>query len=301
MLPTVVQTSETHKQTGGWKTARFVLQWPIWQQTGRRRPLIMGVLNITPDSFSDGGQFTDLDNALRHARQLLDEGADILDIGAESTRPGAAAVHADREWGRLEPVLTELAKWQIPLSLDTMKADIMSKGADIGVDILNDVSGFKDAASQAVLSSSGCGGVIMHMQGQPRTMQQAPVYADCVLEVAAFLQQQIDVLRGQGVAPDRLLVDPGFGFGKMLQHNIDLFKATPRFAAMASGVLIGVSRKSMIGTLTQQTDANQRVYGSVAAAVRAAELGARVVRVHDVRATLDALVVADALAEPRSL
>jgi dihydropteroate synthase len=291
----MVKASGADARTGGWKTARFVLEWPVWAQTGHQRPLLMGVLNITPDSFSDGGRFSTIDTALRHARQLLDEGADILDIGAESTRPGAHAVDAASEWARLQPVLTELSGWGVPLSLDTMKPEVMRRGVDIGVDILNDVSGFTNPEAQGVLRASEAAAVIMHMQGEPRTMQHAPQYDDCVTQVGDFLSRQIEHLNAMGVGANRLLVDPGFGFGKTLQHNIELFMAIDRFAAMGAGVLVGVSRKSMIGALTQQTEASLRVYGSVAAAVRAADLGARVLRVHDVRATRDALQVADAL------
>lgn len=289
--------------TGGWKTARFVLEWPVWAASGRPRPLIMGILNVTPDSFSDGGRFDTVHAALAHARQLLDEGADILDIGAESTRPGASPVDAEQEWLRLSPVLAELVKWNVPLSLDTLKPEVMARGIAIGVDVLNDVSGFRQPDACRVLASSGAGGIIMHMQGEPRSMQQSPVYDNCVDEVRGFLDLQVTRLQQAGVERNRLLVDPGFGFGKTLDHNLALFRALPAFASLANGVLVGVSRKSMIGQITGQSDPVQRVAGSVAAAVEAARLNARVLRVHDVRATVDALRVADALlpAEPLSL
>lgn len=291
----MAETADQSAATGGWKTARFLLEWPTWSLTGRRRPLLMGILNVTPDSFSDGGLYANTEAALRHARQLLDEGADILDVGAESTRPGARGIDADTEWQRLAPILSELVKWGVPLSLDTMKPAVMQRGLEVGVDILNDVSGFTQSAACKALAGSDAAAVVMHMQGEPRTMQQSPHYTDCVTEVRHFLGQRLQHLQMAGVAANRVLVDPGFGFGKTLEHNRALFAAICDFAAMGAGVLVGVSRKSMIGQLTGQADAMQRVHGSVGAAACAAVQGARVLRVHDVRATRDALLVMDAL------
>jgi dihydropteroate synthase len=286
-----LNTGQAATETGGWKTARFLL--PV--RSGA--PLLMGVLNVTPDSFSDGGRYHTVGSALEQARRLLDEGADILDVGAESTRPGAQAVSADEEWRRLEPILRELRQWQVPISLDTMKSDVMARGIAVGVDILNDVSGFQDEQACAVLRGSDAGGVIMHMQGQPRTMQTAPVYVDVQSEVREFLQQRLTHLQSLGVASDRLLIDPGFGFGKTLDHNLTLFRGIAQFATMGAGVLVGVSRKSMIGQLLGRPDPAQRVYGSVAAAVKAAASGAQVLRVHDVQATRDALKIWQALSD----
>jgi dihydropteroate synthase len=284
-----------HKETGGWKTARFLLKPPVFARTGRTRPLIMGVVNLTPDSFSDGGRLLSLSAAIDHARQLLDEGADILDVGGESTRPGAPDVPVEEEWRRVRQVIDELVKWNVPLSLDSLKPEIMERALDVGVDILNDVSGFQSQKAQRLLAGSQAGAVVMHMKGSPRTMQLNPEYADCVAEVHGFLKQTLQTLAEQGVSSERVLVDPGFGFGKTLEHNIALFKAIPEFSLVGAGVLVGVSRKSMIGQLLDRKDPLQRVHGSLQAAVLAAAKGAAVLRVHDVRATLDTLIVNDSL------
>lgn len=289
--------SQAVQQTGGWKTARFVLEAKTWPRSNRRRPWLMGVLNVTPDSFSDGGQFNTVDAALKQARALLDEGADLLDIGAESTRPGAQAVDAKAEWQRLAPLLRELVTWKVPLSLDSMKPDIMRRGLELGVDVLNDVGGFTDPDARTALLQSSAGAVIMHMQGQPRSMQHAPTYNDCVAEVSDFLQARLCALTDLGIEASRLMVDPGFGFGKTLDHNIALFKAIAQFSRMGAGVLVGVSRKFMIGQLLNQPDPLRRVHGSIAAAVHAARSGAQVLRVHDVGATRDALWVDACLSE----
>ncbi len=283
------------KETGGWKTARFLLQRPRFQRTGRTRPLIMGVVNLTPDSFSDGGRLLSLSAAVDHARQLLDEGADILDVGGESTRPGAPDVPVEEEWRRVCQVIEELVKWNVPLSLDSLKPEIMERALDMGVDILNDVTGFQSQRAQRLLSCSQAGAVIMHMQGSPRSMQLNPEYADCVAEVQGFLKNTLQTLTQQGVSSERVLVDPGFGFGKTLEHNVALFAAIPDFSQLGAGVLVGVSRKSMIGQLLDRKDPLQRIHGSIQAAVVAAGKGAAVLRVHDVRATLDALIVNDSL------
>jgi dihydropteroate synthase len=269
-----------------WQAGRFQLTW----QYGR--PLIMGIVNVTPDSFSDGGKHNEAHMAIAHAQHLVEEGADILDLGGESTRPGAQAVDATAEWARLEPVLKEVVKWKIPLSIDTMKTEVMQKAVDLGADILNDVNGFRAAGAEDLAAQSACGLVVMHMQGEPRTMQHTPTYVDVVGEVHGFLQHRLEMLESKGVSAQRMLVDPGFGFGKTLDHNIALMRATTLFADQGAGVLVGVSRKRMIGEICNQPDALQRVAGSVAAALYAAEQGAAVLRVHDVRATVDGLAVA---------
>lgn len=274
-----------------WQAGRFQLGW----QAGK--PLIMGIVNVTPDSFSDGGKHNEASLALAHAEQLVKEGAAILDLGGESTRPGAQAVDANTEWARLEPVLAEVMKWNIPISIDTMKTEVMRKALDLGADILNDVNGFRAEGAEDLAARSACGLVVMHMQGEPRTMQHTPTYQDVVKEVRSFLQQRLVALASKGVATQRMLVDPGFGFGKTLAHNIDLMRATATFAAQGAGVLVGVSRKRMIGEICNQPDAMQRVSGSVAAALYAAGQGAAVLRVHDVRATVDGLAVAHALSQ----
>ncbi|WP_138517570.1 dihydropteroate synthase [Limnobacter alexandrii] len=272
-----------------WKAGRFELSY------SHGKPLIMGIVNVTPDSFSDGGKHNSTKLAIEHARKLVDEGAQILDIGGESTRPGAQGVDADEEWARVGDVLKELVRWNIPISIDTMKANVMAQAVELGVDILNDVNGFRDAGAEAVLANSNAGAVVMHMQGEPRTMQNSPQYKHVVSDVEAFLNQRIIALEKLGVQANRILVDPGFGFGKTLQHNIDLMKATSLFSTLGAGVLVGVSRKRMISDLTGQTDPGLRTAGSVAAATYAAQHGAAVLRVHDVRETVEALKVTFAL------
>jgi dihydropteroate synthase len=274
-----------------WKAGRFELELT------RGKPLIMGIVNVTPDSFSDGGKFFHTLKAIDHARQLLEAGANILDVGGESTRPGAAGVEVDEEWARISDVLRELISWNVPVSVDTMKATVMARAIDLGADILNDVNGFRDAGAEQVLGQSNAGAVLMHMKGEPRTMQNSPVYVDVVDEVGDFLKTRIVDLEQLGVAANRMLVDPGFGFGKTLQHNIDLLRATEQFSSLGAGVLVGVSRKRMIADLTGQSDPAARVSGSVSAALYAAHQGAAVVRVHDVRETADALKVWSALNE----
>lgn len=272
-----------------WKAGRFELTYT------HGKPLIMGIVNVTPDSFSDGGSFFNTLKAIDHARQLVESGANILDIGGESTRPGAQGVDADEEWKRVGDVLKELMSWNVPLSIDTMKTKVMARAVDLGVDILNDVNGFRETGAEAVLAQSSAGAVVMHMQGEPRTMQNSPEYTNVVGDVEAFLNERIASLQALGVPANRMLVDPGFGFGKTLQHNIDLMKATPLFSTLGAGVLVGVSRKRMIAELTGQADPGLRTAGSVAAATFAAQHGAAVLRVHDVRETVEALKVAFAL------
>jgi dihydropteroate synthase len=255
---------------------------------------IMGVVNVTPDSFSDGGRFLQRDNALRHAEQLIEEGAHILDLGAESTRPGAQPVGAQEELDRLMPVLTALRELSdAPISIDTSKPEVMRAALSIGVEMINDVRAFavSDAAEvvRAYPEASLC---VMHLQGDPQSMQHRPSYQDVVQEVQQFLKNRMTEL---DVDPLRLVLDPGFGFGKHLAHNIDLFRAIPTLVDLGFPVLAGVSRKRMIGELTGRENPVDRQAGSVAAAVEAVRLGAKIVRVHDVAQTRDALVVASAL------
>lgn len=272
-----------------WQAGRFELTYT------HGKPLIMGIVNVTPDSFSDGGRYNKASSAIEHARKLVEQGAQILDIGGESTRPGSQGVTAEEEWTRVADVLKELISWNVPVSIDTMKAEVMARAVDVGVDILNDVNGFRDTGAEAVLAKSNAGAVVMHMQGEPRTMQNAPQYSNVVGDVEAFLNQRLVALEQLGVQASRILVDPGFGFGKTLQHNIDLLKATPLFSTLGAGVLVGVSRKRMIAELTGQADPALRTAGSVAAATYAAQQGAAVLRVHDVRETVEALKVSFAL------
>ncbi|STZ75661.1 dihydropteroate synthase [Bergeriella denitrificans] len=275
----------------------------IWQagrfQIDLNRPQIMGIVNLTPDSFSDGGTYSHtVQTALRHAEQLLKDGADILDIGGESTRPGAAYVSLAEEWARVQPVLAEVAGWGVPVSLDTRRTEVMAKALDLGgADIINDVAALSDAGAVDLLAQQADTGIcLMHMQGLPETMQDNPHYQDVVGEVARYLNSRAAACIEAGIARTRITLDPGFGFGKNLQHNTALMRHLPELAA-ATGLplLIGVSRKRMIGELTGETDAAARVHGSVAAALAAAARGARIFRVHDVKATADALKVWQAL------
>ncbi len=254
------------------------------------RPLIMGVVNVTPDSFSDGGHYLRPDAAVAHARRLVDEGADLLDIGGESTRPGAAAVSLEEERRRVLPVLEALLSANIPLSVDTQKPELMREAAAAGAAMINDVNGFEAADALQAVSGGDCAVCIMHKQGQPETMQQAPQYRDVVAEVDAYLRKRIAAAEAAGIARSRLVIDPGFGFGKTLAHNLSLLRELDRLAAAGVPVLAGLSRKSMIGALTGR-DVGDRVSGSVAAALIATQRGAAILRVHDVAATRDALAV----------
>lgn len=258
------------------------------------RPLIMGVVNVTPDSFSDGGHYFNPDAAVAHARRLIDEGADLLDIGGESTRPGAAAVGIDEERRRVLPVLEALAPAGVPLSVDTWKPELMREAAAAGAAMINDINGFEAADALAAVAGSNCAICIMHKQGDPQTMQRAPQYGDVVAEVGAYLQRRVAAAEAAGIARERMVVDPGFGFGKTLEHNLALLRRLDVFVASGIPLLAGLSRKSMIGALTGRA-VGERVYGSVAAALIAAQRGAAILRVHDVAATRDALAVWNAV------
>jgi dihydropteroate synthase len=254
------------------------------------RPLIMGVINVTPDSFSDGGLYLSTTAAVAHARQLIAEGADLLDVGGESTRPGAAAVLLEEERRRVLPVLEALADAGVPLSVDTQKPELMREAVAAGAAMVNDVNGFQAPGALAAVAGSNCAICIMHKQGDPQTMQQAPQYADVVAEVRDYLRQRIAAAEQAGIARDRIVIDPGFGFGKTLDHNLELLRRLDAIAALQVPVLAGLSRKSMIGKLTGK-DAGDRMAGSIAAALLAAQQGAAILRVHDVAATRDALAV----------
>ncbi len=254
------------------------------------RPLIMGVINVTPDSFFDGGHYSRPDAAAGHARRLIDEGADLLDIGGESTRPGAAVVSLDEERRRVLPVLEALLAADIPLSVDTQKPELMREAAAAGAAMINDVNGFEAAGALQAVSGNDCAVCIMHKQGQPQTMQQAPQYRDVVSEVDAYLRARIAAAEAAGIARSRMVIDPGFGFGKTLAHNLSLLRELGQVAAIGVPVLAGLSRKSMIGALTGR-EVGGRMSGSVAAALIAAQHGAAILRVHDVAATRDALAV----------
>lgn len=274
-----------------WQAGRFAIDLSA--------PKIMGVVNLTPDSFSDGGVYSQtVQTALKHAEQLLKEGADILDIGGESTRPGSDYVPPEEEWARVSPVLKELATWGVPVSLDTRRTVVMKQALEQGgVDIINDVSALSDEGAVDLLAQQAQTGIcLMHMQGMPETMQQNPQYQDVVREVADYLNERTAACVQAGIAKNRIVLDPGFGFGKTLQHNILLMRHLNELAKQSGlPLLIGVSRKRMIGALTGEENAADRVHGSVAAALAAVARGAQIVRVHDVKATADALKVWNAL------
>jgi dihydropteroate synthase len=254
----------------------------------------MGIVNVTPDSFSDGGHHPTHGAALAHALKLIEEGADLLDIGGESTRPGAADVPQAEEIDRVVPLIASLAGHGVPLSVDTSKPQVMRAALDAGAAIVNDVHALQAPGAVEAVAGSDCGVVLMHMQGVPRTMQVAPHYDDVVAEVTAFLRDRLAALGAAGVAADRVALDPGFGFGKSVEHNFTLLRELARFTALGCPVLAGLSRKSMLGAVTGRA-VGERVSASVAGAVLAAERGARVLRVHDVAATRDGLRVWDAM------
>jgi dihydropteroate synthase len=254
-------------------------------------PQVMGIVNVTPDSFSDGGRYLAADAAIAHARRLLDDGADLLDIGGESTRPGSLPVREAEEIARVLPVLEALRDCGRPLSVDTRHAGVMRAALDAGADMINDVAGFRAPGALEAVAGSRAGLCAMHMLGEPSTMQRAPVYRDVVAEVGAFLEARLLALVAAGVDPERVTLDPGIGFGKDLQHNLTLLRELPVLASrLGRPLLLGVSRKSMLGQLTGR-EVGQRVAGSVAAALACVHRGAAIVRVHDVAETKDALAV----------
>ena len=253
------------------------------------QPLVMGIVNVTPDSFSDGGRYLSPQRAIDHGMALHAAGAPILDIGGESTRPGSAPVGIQEELDRVLPVLEGLRDSGAALSVDTMKPEVMVAALAAGADMINDVRGFEAPGALEAVANSRCGLCLMHMRGTPGTMQADPVYADVVSDVAAYLRLRLDAALAAGIAAERLTIDPGFGFGKTLAHNIALFKNLGVFSDMAP-VLVGVSRKSMVGLITGRP-LNERMAGSVAAAVLAARRGAAILRVHDVAETVDALKI----------
>ena len=275
----------------------------IWRTSRRAfdlsdHGLIMGIVNVTPDSFSDGGHFARTDEAVDHALRLADEGADILDIGGESTRPGAAAVTTDEELRRVIPVIEKLArKTAVALSIDTSKAAVARAAAAAGAEIINDVTALQgDDAMPQVAAESGCGVVLMHMQGTPRTMQLNPHYNDVVAEVAGHLAQRVAAARAAGIGPERIAVDPGIGFGKTVEHNMQLITGLGRFAALGHPVLLGASRKSFLATLAHCADVEDRDLPTAVLTALGYGFGARLFRVHAVHANLQALRLAEALA-----
>ena len=268
------------------------------------RPQVMGIVNVTPDSFSDGGAHDTLDAAVAHALKLVEEGADLLDIGGESTRPGAQDVSVEEELRRVIPVIERLVKQTtLPISIDTSKPEVMRAAVAAGAGMINDVYALRRDGALEAAASLGVPIVLMHMQGEPRSMQQAPDYDDVVGEVHRFLAERIFAAEMSGIAKKNLVIDPGFGFGKDTQHNLTLLAQLERFTDLGVPVLAGLSRKRSIGEITGHDDPAQRVFGSLAAHLVAAQRGASIVRVHDVAAIVDALKVwkaVSAVAMPRN-
>jgi len=258
------------------------------------RPLIMGIVNVTPDSFSDGGAFLDPAAAIAHAHRLVEEGADILDIGGESTRPGAVAVPVEQELARVLPVLRGLRDIDVPISVDTVKPEVMSAALAEGASIINDITALGARGAMDIVAASDAAVCLMHMQGEPRTMQINPQYQDVVTEVRDFLAERVGAVIAHGIPRERVIVDPGYGFGKTLEHNLTLLQNQERLLELGVPVLAGWSRKSSLGLITGRPT-NDRLAASIAAAVLAVQHGARIVRVHDVAATRDALAVLQAV------
>ncbi len=280
-----------------WQTSRFDIDLDS--------PRVMGIVNLTPDSFSDGGRHDSTQAGLRHAEQLLREGAHILDIGGESTRPGSPAVPAEEEWRRIEGFLREAVRWGVPLSIDTYKAETMQKALDLGVDIVNDIWALQQPGAQAVVAAHPrCGVCLMHMHRDPQTMQKAPMDGDVVPAVVTFLAQRAGELQAAGVASARMVLDYGIGFGKTVAQNFALLARQHEVLALGYPLLAGWSRKSSLGAVLaregQVPEPAQRQAASVAAALLAVERGARIVRVHDVRETADALCVLRHIQAPDS-
>jgi dihydropteroate synthase len=264
----------------------FALEGPSSLQ-----PVVMGILNVTPDSFSDGGRYQGLEFALSHAEEMIRDGATMIDIGGESTRPGSPGVPVAEELARVMPTLYALRTLDVALSVDTCKPEVMREAIIAGADMINDINGFRAPGAIDAVRDSDCGLCLMHMQATPQTMQQAPSYADVVQEVIDFLKARVEAMVGEGIARERICIDPGFGFGKTVEHNYALLRELKRIRdEVGLPVLAGLSRKSMIGAITGRP-VEQRVAGSVGGALAAVAHGAKIVRVHDVAETVDALKV----------
>ena len=273
-----------------WRCGRF-----LFDLTNRKRPIVMGILNATPDSFSDGGRFRSAADAISLAESMIASGVDLIDIGGESTRPGAIPVSLQEELDRVMPVIEGLKNCGVPLSIDTYKAETMLQALEAGVDCVNDIWALRQqGALDAVLKSSNCGIVLMHMQRDPLTMQFNPEYQNVVSEVMEFLSERANLLLSKGVEQNRIALDPGFGFGKSLVHNLEMLAKFDRFSELGYLVLAGISRKSMLGKITGK-EVDQRLSPSIAAAIMAADRGAKIIRVHDVPDTVDALKLWEAV------
>jgi dihydropteroate synthase len=270
-----------------WQTSRY--------RIALNQPRVMGIVNVTPDSFSDGGRFASTKSALQHCEQLVVAGADILDIGGESSRPGIDPVPLDEELARVLPLVREAVTLGVAVSVDTYKPEVMRAALDLGADIVNDIWALRQPGAEAVVAQHpNCGVCLMHMHGEPRTMQRSPLQGDAVPQVLRFLRERSEALRGRGVAADRISWDPGIGFGKTVEQNFALLARQDELARDGYPVLAGWSRKSSLGAVTGQP-VNERTAASVAAAVLAVQRGARIVRVHDVRETVAALKVFNAV------
>ena len=254
----------------------------------------MGIVNVTPDSFSDGGKFNTTDKAVAHAMELVAQGADILDIGGESTRPGATPVPLDEELNRVVPVIKALAQAGVPLSIDTYKPEVMRAAIEAGADIVNDVCALQEPNALEIVAASKVGVCLMHMQGRPQTMQADPQYQDVVAEVTSFLATRLKAAEAMGISRERVLLDPGFGFGKRTAHNLTLLNHLSSLQSLGLPLLIGLSRKSVLGQVLGSA-ADERIHASIAASVVSVMRGANIVRVHDVKPTVDALKIVTAV------
>ena len=284
-------TPMSARTTGEWKISRRSLRYG-------ERTLVMGVLNVTPDSFSDGGQFFSLAGALAHAEQMLDEGADIIDIGGESTRPGSNFVSEEEELCRVIPVIERLANLSAPISIDTTKPEVARIALQAGAEIVNDISGLRfDPALAEVAVEAKAGVVLMHSRGTPKDMQQMPPMKNAIKEVIAGLQESVALAQRMGVAHENIAIDPGIGFGKTVEQNLELIVGLDQLAQQFPGrpVLIGTSRKSFLGKLLNGAPADERLHGTTATMVAAVLNGAQIVRVHDVKSAVEALKIADAI------
>jgi dihydropteroate synthase len=265
-----------------WQTRRFRIDLS--------RPRVMGIVNVTPDSFSDGGSHDDTSRAIAHCERLIEEGADILDIGGESTRPGAPRVDAETEWRRIAGVLAAAVKLGVPVSVDSFKPEVMRRALEAGADIINDVQALQMPGALDTVAGSGAGVCLMHMRGEPASMMDLADYGDVVADVAAFLGQRAEAVRQAGIPAEAIVLDPGYGFAKTAEHNLRLLAGQQRLAELGYPLLVGWSRKRTLGEITGRP-VDERLAASLAAALKAAEAGARVIRVHDVAPTVDALKV----------
>ncbi len=282
---------QAKQSPAAWRCGRFLFEFQP-----NTKPLVMGILNATPDSFSDGGQFYQRDAGLKQAEKMITAGVDIIDIGGESTRPGAEPVALQEELDRVLPVIEALKDCGVALSIDTYKPETMRAALDLGVDCVNDIWALRQEGAVEVVKQSNCGVVLMHMQRDPQTMQFNPNYTNVVQDVQAFLLERCALLEELGVASDRIAIDPGFGFGKSLEHNYQLLAQFQLLTEHGYPVLAGISRKSMLGKVTNQ-EVGDRLIPSIAAAILAVERGAQIVRTHDVRETVDALKIWQAMRE----